>query len=446
MKKAHLRFLKDLSYMRQESFAQICRQIKSSHYTRNRKMPLLTLLYSVLCRKGRSLYMELREFKDMFKMPSKITKSGYHQQRMKLNPLAFLELLRFHAKNIYTDKENVTDWKGYLLLAVDGSDINVPLTKENVQKYGNASHKGKEPKERPQAGVSSLYDVLNRIIIDMSINECKFDERKAAISHLKQSSSVIGNKKSILLADRGYPGANFLLDLMEMNQYFVVRLGPTHYKREIQSMTSEDEWIDIIFDKTRINPYKTKGDIATAERLEKKEKIRLRFVKVPLNTGEIEFILTNVPESIISQNEMKSIYHCRWGIETSYDELKNKLQLENFTGQKPIIIEQDIYATGYLYNLISDIINDVEDEIADSKKYKQRKYPMAVNRNLAIGILKEELIRLILEKDEKIQEALMARIMDEISENVEPVRDDRRYPRTKGQLASNYCNNRKRSF
>ena len=281
-----------------------------------------------------------------------------------------MELLRFHAKNIYTDKENVTDWKGYLLLAVDGSDINVPLTKENVQKYGNASHKGKEPKERPQAGVSSLYDVLNRIIIDMSINECKFDERKAAISHLKQSSSVIGNKKSILLADRGYPGANFLLDLMEMNQYFVVRLGPTHYKREIQSMTSEDEWIDIIFDKTRINPYKTKGDIATAERLEKKEKIRLRFVKVPLNTGEIEFILTNVPESIISQNEMKTIYHCRWGIETSYDELKNKLQLENFTGQKPIIIEQDIYATGYLYNLISDIINDVEDEIADSKKYR----------------------------------------------------------------------------
>ena len=211
-------------------------------------------------------------------------------------------------------------------------------------------------------------------------------------------------------------------------------------------MTSEDEWIDIIFDKTRINPYKTKGEIATDERLEKKEKIRLRFVKVPLNTGEIEFILTNVPESIISQNEMKTIYHCRWDIETSYDELKNKLQLENFTGQKPIIIEQDIYATGYLYNLISDIINDVEDEIADSKKYKQRKYPMAVNRNLAIGILKEELIRLILEKDEKIQEALMARIMDEISENVEPVRDDRRYPRTKGQLASNYCNNRKRSF
>ena len=134
------------------------------------------------------------------------------------------------------------------------------------------------------------------------------------------------------------------------------------------------------------------------------------------------------------------------GIETCYDELKNKLQLENFTGQKPVIIEQDIFAAGYLYNLISDIINDVEEQAEESGKYKNRKYPMAVNRSLAIGILKEELVRLILEKDEKKQEALMKKIMNEISENVQPVREDRRYPRTKGQLASNYCNTRKRSF
>ena len=446
MEKARLRFLKDLSHMKQESFAQICRHLKSSHYTRNRKMPLLTLLYSVLCRKGRSLYMELREFKDMFKMPSKISKSGYHQQRMKLNPLAFLDLLRFHAKNIYADKESVSDWKGYLLLAIDGSDVNVPLTKENVHVYGNASHKGKETKERPQVGVSSIFDVLNRIILDMSINQCKYDERKAAIEHLKGSGEIIGKQNSILIADRGYPGASFILDLMEMNQYFVIRLGSAHYKREILSMNSDDQWIDIVFDKTRINPYRTKGDLKTAERLEKTGKIQLRFVKVQLDTGETEYILTNVPEPIISQKEMKTVYHYRWGIETCYDELKNKLQLENFTGQKPVIIEQDIFAAGYLYNLISDIINDVEEQAEESGKYKNRKYPMAVNRNLAIGILKEELVRLILEKDEKKQEALMKKIMNEISENVQPVREDRRYPRTKGQLASNYCNTRKRSF
>lgn len=390
--------------------------------------------------------MELREFKDMFKMPSRISKSGYHQQRMKLNPLAFLDLLRFHAKNIYEDNNGVLNWKGYLLLAADGSDVNVPLTKENVQKYGNAAHKGKETKERPQVGVSAVFDVLNRIILDMSINQCKFDERKAAAEHLKNIKGIIGERNSILTADRGYPGACFILDLMEMNQYFVIRLASTHYKREILSMNSDDQWIDIVFDKTRINPYRTKGDLKTAERLERTGKIRLRFVKVLLTTGETEYILTNVPESVISQKEMKTIYHYRWEIETCYDELKNKLQLENFTGQKPIIIEQDIFAAGYLYNLISDIINDVEDEMEESGKYKDRKYPMAVNRNLAIGILKEELIRLILEKDDKKQEALMEKIMNEISENVLPVREDRRFPRTKGQLASNYCNTRKRSF
>ena len=37
--------------------------------------------------------------------------------------------------------------------------------------------------------------------------------------------------------------------------------------------------------------------------------------------------------------------HMRWGIETAYETLKNRLQLENFTGTKPILLLQDIYST-----------------------------------------------------------------------------------------------------
>ena len=431
--------------MKQGSFVQICRYIKDSHYTRNRKMPLIHLLYSILCSKGKSLYMELRSLKEMLKMPSKLSKSAYHQQRMKLNPEAFLSLLRFHTKNYYEEEDCISLWKGYLLLAADGSDVNLPLTKENVEVYGNASHKSKKTKERPQLGISALFDVLNRMIIDLSINSCKFDERKAAIEHLEKADELIGDKKSILIADRGYPGSGFILDLMERNQYFVIRLSSGHFKKEAQSMKSDDEWIDIVFDQKRIQPYLSKGDHRMADRLNKAGNIRLRFVKVYLDK-EIEYILTNVPEEIISREEMKQIYHYRWGVETCYDEMKNKLQLENFSGQKPLIIEQDIYATAYLYNLISDIINDVEEDLSQKRKYKDRKYAMAINRNLAIGILKEEMIRLILEKDPDKQEELMNNIMEEISENVEPVRPERKYPRTKGQLASKYSNTRKRSY
>ena len=41
------------------------------------------------------------------------------------------------------------------------------------------------------------------------------------------------------------------------------------------------------------------------------------------------------------------------------DDLKNKMQTENFTDENPIIIEQDIYASVYLSNIINDILQNI---------------------------------------------------------------------------------------
>ena len=83
----------DLSYLRQPDFIQLCRRLKSSHFTRNRKMPLENLLISVLARKGRTLQIELAYFKELFAMDYEISKPGYLKQRMKLNPEAYRELI-----------------------------------------------------------------------------------------------------------------------------------------------------------------------------------------------------------------------------------------------------------------------------------------------------------------------------------------------------------------
>ena len=56
------------------------------------------------------------------------------------------------------------------------------------------------------------------------------------------------------------------------------------------------------------------------------------------------------------------IYHMRWGIETAFETLKDRLQLENFTGTKPRLLLQDIYSTIYVNNLAEDIIRDIEQE------------------------------------------------------------------------------------
>ena len=57
----------------------------------------------------------------------------------------------------------------------------------------------------------------------------------------------------------------------------------------------------------------------------------------------------------------------RWGIEIKYDELKNRLQIENFTGTTKIAIEQDFYATIYLSNMV-EMARSRSDELINRQK------------------------------------------------------------------------------
>ncbi|HBA63349.1 MAG TPA: IS4/IS5 family transposase, partial [Lachnospiraceae bacterium] len=74
------------------------------------------------------------------------------------------------------------------------------------------------------------------------------------------------------------------------------------------------------------------------------------------------------------------------------------------------------------------------------------KHTMQINRNLSIGLLKSDLIYILIETGENRKSELLQALYDEIRVNVVPIRPDRHYHRTKGQLAANFSNTHKRSF
>ena len=70
----------------------------------------------------------------------------------------------------------------------------------------------------------------------------------------------------------------------------------------------------------------------------------VRVVRVILNTGEMETLITNLDEKEFHTNEFKKLYFMRWGVETAFDTLKNKLLIEKFSGRSPIAVMQEFYA------------------------------------------------------------------------------------------------------
>lgn len=443
MRKSGTRIQSDIGRIHSDEFVGLCRNGKSNIFIRNRKMPVDDLAFSMINRKGLTLKMELRGYMNISHPGVQISKPGYLKQRMKLNPKAFVDLYQFHNRNFYMDPDTeLYTYKGLLVLAADGSNINIPTTPETVETYGSSSRKNTKP--QASLGLGCLYDVLNRMVLSADINRVKFDEMAVAQAQIDAVRETIGPHPFMVTMDRGYPSIPAFMRMIDNGTFFVVRLKTSDFKAEQRTLASDDEDVKIKLTKNRTYHYiGTKNETIVMSR----EAFTLRMVRVWLDDEHTSFevLATNLPRETFPADCFGELYHLRWKIETAFQTLKDRLQMENFTGTKPALLEQDIYSTIYVSNIAEDIARDIEHEQANHLKndYKHR---MAVNRALCIGLLKSDLIYILLETDRQKQNELFQRLYNEISENIVPVRMDRHYKRTKGQLAGSYSNTHKRSY
>jgi len=281
-----------------------------------------------------------------------------------------------------------------LLLAADGSDINIPTTPENLEKYGTPCFS--QERKQAQLGLGCIYDVLNHVVLESDIGPYKFIEGKTAECQAYKLRETIGNMyKYMLLMDRGYSSTPMFMRFIDKGIYFAARLSSTMYKAEQKSMKSDDEDVEILLTRDRLANHAGTDNEAI---MNSRDRFQLRFVRAWLDKDNSEIIATNLLREEFPAECFKEIYHMRWGIETSYETLKSKLQLENFTGTKPVLIEQDILSSIYVYNLAENIAREVEIEQAEKLNTKY-KHQMRINRNVCIGILKKDLIYIIMKTD-----------------------------------------------
>lgn len=72
------------------------------------------------------------------------------------------------------------------------------------------------------------------------------------------------------------------------------------------------------------------------------KEIRVRFVRMLLETGEYEVLVTNLLDEVeFPTDELTYIYYLRWGVEEFYAIIKTRLTLENFSGRTAHSIYQE---------------------------------------------------------------------------------------------------------
>lgn len=379
--------------------------LEENKFVRNRKLPQECIMRYVPWNRGRTTALEALYFMEEFwgDMDMDVSKQAISQKRMIIDPQAYVDINEDLLKRIYGEPELKT-YKGYYLTAHDGSifDLpNYPTIREDFGIEENINHS----KHTATARVSTMVDVLNEFILSSTITSRKSSESDLAIDHLEDVKNRIDLHKTISICDRGYVSKKLMLKIMQLKSYFVIRLKKDTFIDQRYKLTQDDEIIEVPLTKSFI---KTIPDEKLRKFAKKEQKLKLRIINIELPTGEIETLATNLFDKSMTIDDFKEIYNKRWTIETNYDKLKNKLETENFSGRRKIIIEQDFYSDVYVFNIATVIKHDVNEIITRQprKNNKHRYKEYSANFNIAVGLVKKELLNLLSPDEEKQQQAI----------------------------------------
>ncbi|MEA5095490.1 IS4 family transposase IS1675 [bioreactor metagenome] len=349
-------------------------------FIRKRKLDFKEMINIFLSMGGNSLKYELMEY---FSYDAETaTSSAFVQQREKILPEA-LEYL-FHS--FTSSSVNPKYYKGFRILAIDGSDVNIAYDPKDAE---NHIVKVENTKGYNILHLNAMYDLCSRVYVDSIVQPGRKENEVQALIDMVDRSDI--KEQTIVIADRGYESYNVFEHIAKKGWYYVIRVkdikstGITSGLSLPNQKEFDVEQSVLLTRKHRTSKkYRFMAAKQNFDYLPVGDKgiypINFRVVRFAISENNYEVIITNLTEDKFPADKIKEIYHMRWGIETSFRELKYAIGLTSFHSKKATYIIQEIFARLTMYNFCEIITTHVVIQ------QKDRKYSYQVNFTIAILI------------------------------------------------------------
>ena len=361
-------------------------------FTRSRKLPFRKIVSFLLSMEGGTLTNEMLKH---FGCSSEIaSSSALVQQREKINADAFPSLF-----DLFTQKTDLNKlYKGLRLIAADGSDIQIPTNPDDSDSYFSLSNGASAYN---LLHLDAMYDLLQRTYTDASMvgdhksNEC------GTLRSMVDRSRI---QNALLIADRGYENYNLMAHIQEKGWAYLIRIKDMASSAGIAQGLDlpESEEFDLFVDlslttkqtnevkrlcenKNLYRVLKSNHDFDYLPKKNRKHdptifyKLPFRIVRFRITDDTYETVVTNLDAHEFPPPELKKLYNMRWGIETSFRELKYTVGLLHFHAKKVEYIHQEVFARLIMYNFTELITSPVIIQKASSKYAYKANFSVAVH-------------------------------------------------------------------
>lgn len=354
-------------------------------FTRKRKLTFEIVMQLLISMGGNSIYRELLEASgyDI----NTATAPAFVQQRDKILPSAFEYLLH----NFTQSFSDTRKYRGFRLLAFDGSDLNFAADPNNQDTYfqNRDGEKGYNLMH-----LNALYDLRSRLYVDSLVQPRRCENEFKALTDMVDRSPI--QDDVIIIADRGLESYNNFAHIERKGWKYIIRVKDISSGKGITSAIPlpKDGEFDIVVRRIltrrqtsevkehpelyRFLPSKATFDFLTLKSGELYP-ISFRVVRFKITDDTYETLVANLEHSSFSPDELKALYNMRWGIETSFRELKYAVGLTNFHAKKAEYIVQEIFARLIMYNFSEMITSHVVIQQRDTQYVYQVNFTFAIH-------------------------------------------------------------------
>ena len=348
----------------------------------------------ILAFRGGTLNHEIMDFFGLD--PSAGTSSAFIQRRSAILPEAFESL--FHDFSRSVDENKL--YRGIRLLAVDGSDLQIAANPKDPDSYYPGVN---GQRAYNLLHINAMYDLHQHIYVDALVQKSRKADESAALTAMVDRSAI---ESALLLADRGYESYNNLAHIQEKGWNFLIRIKdgtagiasglalpatdefdvPFHLKL---TNKQSNEIKELLKDK---NHYRHITNVIRFDYLPRTSRkydpavffeLHFRIVRFPISDTACETIITNLDASAFPLHDIKRLYAMRWGIETSFRNLKHTLGLLHLHAKKVEFVLQEIFAKLTMYNFCELITQSVVIQQA------QKTHTYKVNFSDAVHICRQ---------------------------------------------------------
>jgi hypothetical protein len=385
---------------------------KPTYFTRNRKMNFPKAIYFMLNMLNESTQVALnRFFKNIGEEETHMSQQAFSKARSHFDHTPFEKMFRGIVLEQYGGEYETDLWNGWKILAIDGTAVALPNTQELRDRFGVSGAKA----DSATARGSILYDVLTDRIMDASIGKYGRSERKFAKDHIAQLQNICDTEHTMIIFDRGYASLDLIQCLEQAGLHFLMRV--------------RRKWALAV-------------DAADSNSLVKLDaETTVRVVKFMLPSGEQETLITNLFD--LPEEVFPTLYFYRWPVETKFDIVKNKLELENFSGRTENAVLQDFWACMLLANIAAVAKDEANELVRAQRSGKENKYVYIPNMNQLIGSLKDAYIDAVFLPSERKRRKRMNAVIAQIARAVIPVRPGRSVERQLSTRKSKFHHNHK---